>query len=361
MMRIKCARVYRVRLPMATSLRIAYAEIAEADVAYVEIETDNGVVGCGEAAPSPRVTGESISQAAEALSTLDRVLGTVDILDVGAVEDELLRAFPGSPAARAAASMAVYDVLGKVCGQPLRRLLGSRRAEVETDVTIGIKGVEETVSEALAWRERGFGVFKLKVGLDEEADVERVKRLRDQLGGDVRIRVDANQAWSPKRAVRVIARLERYDIELVEQPVPAWDVEGLKFVRERVGVPVIADESVMTAVDAARLASIRAVDGFNIKLMKCGGIGEALKIARVAEAFGLACMIGCMAESRLALTAAAHVACSSHAIAYVDLDSSLFLKEEPIKGGIAYSGSRIALPSGPGLGAELDKRALKTP
>jgi len=202
------------------------------------------------------------------------------------------------------------------------------------------KRAEKAISE-------GFEILKIKVEGSVERDWARVEALGD-LG--VRLRIDANQGFSPKDAVRFIRRLDNFKIELIEQPVPFWDIDGLRYVKENSNIPVFADESVHLARDALKLIKEKCVDGINIKLMKCGGLSEAIRIVSIAEVAGIPCMIGCMLESRVSLTAAAHLALAFRNIRYVDLDSHLFLKDDPVVGGMRIERGRVTLPDAPGLG-----------
>ena len=177
-------------------------------------------------------------------------------------------------------------------------------------------------------------------------DVRRIELVRQAAGPGTTLRVDANQAWTPRQAVTAITRLAAYDIELVEQPVPAWDIAGLQWLASRVEVPIMADESLFNAHDALRLLDCRAIDYLNIKLLKCGGIYEALKINAIAEACGVECMIGCMMESPISLKAAIHLAAAKKNITRVDLDSHLFLATPEAIPGIRCRGPEILLESG---------------
>ena len=198
----------------------------------------------------------------------------------------------------------------------------------------------------------GYTAVKTKVGKDSVLDVERVRRIRDTIGGDVRLRIDANQGWKPKEAVRCIRAMEDagLNLEWVEQPVAAADLEGMRYVTERVDTPIMADESLFGPDDAFRLLEMRAADLFNIKLMKCGGLRNARTIHAMAKACGVACMVGCMIESRIGITAAAHFACGQTGILAADLDAVDLMQPEHFSGGVRLDVNRILLPEGAGLG-----------
>jgi L-alanine-DL-glutamate epimerase-like enolase superfamily enzyme len=235
----------------------------------------------------------------------------------------------------------VHDLIGKKLGVPLHAFFGLSTARApRTSFTIGIDDVRvmmQKVGEAAE-----YPVLKVKVGTDKDEQVmDAIRSVTEKT-----LRVDANCAWSPREAVRKIATLEKFNIEFVEQPIPPGDVAGMRFVRENVSLPIIADESVKTSVDVEPLAG--AVDGINIKLMKCGGLREALKMVHVARSLGMKVMLGCMVESSVGITAAAHV---SPAVDYADLDGNLLLAEDPFEGVLVKEG-RIVLPDGPGLGVK---------
>jgi L-alanine-DL-glutamate epimerase-like enolase superfamily enzyme len=242
-------------------------------------------------------------------------------------------------AARAAVDMALYDLLGKDLNAPLWRILGLDPTRTPiTSFTIGLDKLDvmlEKLEEA-----RAFPLLKIK--LNTGADVEIIEAIRAKTAQ--RIRVDANCAWDPAEAVDVIKELDELGVEMIEQPVDREDLEGLKHVTDRVNVPVFADESCHVSADIPPLAD--CVDGINIKLMKCGGVSEALRMIHTARAFGLDIMIGCMIESSIAVTAAAHL---TPLVDAADLDGALLLKDDPFRGMTVRDG-KIVLPSGPGLG-----------
>jgi L-alanine-DL-glutamate epimerase-like enolase superfamily enzyme len=206
--------------------------------------------------------------------------------------------------------------------------------------------------DALQAREKGLRILKLKVGNDWEQDILRVLEVRKIVGDQLKLRLDANQGWTPKEAIRVIGTLEdkNAEIEFVEQPVKAMDYEGLKYVTDHVSTRIMADESLFSPGDALRLLRLRAVDLLNIKLMKCGGIHNALKINAIAETFGVECMLGSMIESKISLTAAVHLAAAKKNITMVDLDAAVLLAADPVVGGFHKELPFFYPGSAPGLG-----------
>lgn len=299
---------------------------------------DGTHVGWGEAAPSRRY-GED---AASVQAALTRVRGRIDLdpFALEVCERELARALPEDGAARAALDIALHDLLGKRVGLPLFRLLGLERLEAPpTSFTIGIASREETRRKTAA--AASYPILKVKVGFP--GDVEAVREVARSSGGK-RLVADANEGWSREEALERIPLLRDCGVEWIEQPLPAGDLEGLRRLREQSPIPIVLDESVRRAADLPGLAG--CADGINIKLMKCGGIREALRMIHVARALGLKILMGCMIESSIACTAAAHLA---GLLDWADLDGAALLAEDPFE-GMRLEGGRMRLPEGPGLG-----------
>lgn len=299
--------------------------------------THEGVTGIGEAAPSEHY-GETRGTVLAALDLLADELG----YDPFALEDTLAHinhVIGFNPAAKAALDMALYDLIGKRLNVPVYKLLGLSAARTPlTSFTIGIDTPQVMAQKALAARD--YPILKIKVGTKN--DIANLKAIREV--SKATIRVDANTAWTPKEAVRAINELAEFDIEFVEQPVAPSDLVGLKYVREHTPLPIITDESSITVEDIPRVAE--CADGINIKLMKCGGISHALKMIHVARAHHLKIMLGCMIESSLAITAAAHL---TPLVDYADLDGHLLVDNDPYV-GVRVEQGKLILPDGPGLG-----------
>jgi len=255
------------------------------------------------------------------------------------IEDILDRLPPGPPAARAAIDIALHDLIGKRLGQPLYRLFGVNPARLPlTSFTIAMDEPAIMAQRAAA---SNLPIIKIKLGGDH--DEALVAAIRGATAAQ--LRVDANAGWTREQAAQLIPRLKQYAIEFVEQPLAADDVEGLRWLkRQNFGVPIFADESIKTARDIARHAD--AVDGVVIKLMKTGGLREALRAIHIARAHELQIMLSCMVETSVGVTAAAHLAplCD-----YADLDGPLLIANDPYS-GVRYDGARLILPEGPGLG-----------
>ncbi len=325
-------------LPLASPFRIARGVQTHGYNVLARLEHD-GVAGLGEASPSAYY-GENRATVLAALGLFADALGDDPFLHEE-IMTEAGRLLGKHGAAKAALDMALFDLAGKRLGAPLYQLLGLNPAKTPvTSFTLGIDTPAEMARKAAA-AAREYPILKIKVGAAH--DVEIVRAIREVT--DVTLRVDANAAWTAKQAIATINALAPYTIEFIEQPVAASDLDGLKLVRENVDVPVIADESCVTLDDIARIAD--RVDGINIKLMKCGGVGHALKMISAARAHHLKIMLGCMAaESSLAITAAAQI---SPLVDYADLDGPLLLAADPFE-GVRYERGKLTLPDRPGLG-----------
>ncbi len=349
-MRVKRVDVYKVRLPYKQPFTIALGTSDYSVDVVVRLEDDEGRVGWGEASPAKRIIGESEDTIVAALKSLAPAIIGMSPLDVEAIEERMDKVILGNTSAKLALEIAAFDLKGKILGVKVRDLLGGYRDKVETDFTVGIKSPEEMASEAERIVEQGFRAIKLKVGVDVEEDVERVKAVRDAVGPDVRIRIDANQGWTVKQALKALNQMDRYDVELAEQPVRWDDLEGMALLTRMSPIPIMADESVHTPEDALKVVKMRAADYINIKLTKAGGLLKAKRIAAISEAAGIPNMIGCMMEGGVSITAGVHFAAATRNVVTTDLDSDISLKEDFVEGGSGLSNGYRTIPEGPGLG-----------
>jgi L-alanine-DL-glutamate epimerase-like enolase superfamily enzyme len=300
------------------------------------------------------VTGESFDACGEALrpEALSWLVGR-EVEKLPELDRELARRMPGTPAARAAVDMALHDLLARRLELPLVEMLGRAHEALPTSITIGIKNVDETLAEADEYFGRGFRILKVKTGLAVAEDVERLARLREKYppGGEVRIRADANQGYTPEDALRFFRETAKLDLEFLEQPVPADQTDAMRAFPEEIRNRIAADESLLSDRDAMRLAPPPRPAGiFNIKLMKCGGVAPARRIATIAELSGIELMWGCMDESVISIAAALHAALASPATRYLDLDGSLDLARDVARGGFVLENGRMRTAEGPGLG-----------
>lgn len=354
-MKITDIQVGDISLPLRRPFKTALRTVAAVNDVVVRICTDDGAFGYGEAPPTAVITGDTRGSILTAIEDYIRpaLLG-MDVLDLPGIMQRLHGCLAHNTTPKAAVDMAVYDLWAQAQGQPLYRLLGGERSVIETDLTISVNPVDEMVADSLSAVEQGFRILKIKVGKDSQADLDRISAIRQAVGPDILLRLDANQGWSAEEAVRILTALEDrgLKLELVEQPVPAWDFDGLRFIRQRVSTPILADESVFSVHDARRLLDMGAADYINIKLMKTGGIYKALEICRTAEEYGARCMVGCMLESRLSVAAAAHLAAGQGVVTMADLDGPSLCAEDPYSGGPQFCGARISMTGDIGIGVK---------
>ena len=339
-----------MRFRFEEPMKVAFATIQDMEACIVKVLTDEGITGYGEAAPLPFVTGDNLGTILAVGEEMRAALIGMDPRAIGAVHRVMDRLYSGNGAVKAGIDIACYDIAAKAAGVPLYKYLGGDDPHVHSDVTLGIDTPEKMAEKALEWVNKGFDILKVKLGEDIKTDAARMRAIREAVGPKIRLRIDANQGWTVKDTLKIAEELASLDVGLIEQPVSAFDFEGLKEIRDRSGLLIAADESCHDIHDAMRLSSMRAVDVVNIKLMKCGGIYPALKIAAICEAAGLTCMIGCMGESAIGNLAGMHLAAALDIIREVDLDAVYILKQEAVRGGFDHRGGRVTLWETPGIG-----------
>ena len=352
-MKISTNTVSELQIPLITPFNTAERTATCMSNMVVQITSDSGETGFGEAPPTAVITGDTKGSIRCAIEEfIAPAITGMDIEDIDGIEQRLKRAVVGNSSPRAAVDMAVYDLWAKSVGQPLYKLLGGHSDTIETDITISVNPLDEMVADSIKAVGRGFTCLKIKVGKEGLKDVERIAAIRQAVGPDIKLRVDANQGWDTKTALRIIRMLEEkdLDIDLIEQPVPAADFEGMKICTAASSIPILADESVFTSRDAIEVLEARAADIINIKLMKTGGIYEALKITGIAESYGVECMIGQMLEGKIATAAAAHLGAAKGVCTRADLDGPSLVSEDPYIGGPEFDGPFIRLTDAPGLG-----------
>src|SRR5688572_4730003 len=353
-MKIKDIKVWNADLGNTKPYTIAFKTVDQVRNAFVEIILENGITGIGSGNPSEYVTGENLNQTIEALQekNLDFLIGR-DIREMNQLLFEVLQKFPKNPAARAALDIALHDTFARFLNVPLVKLLGQKIKTLPTSNTIGIKNVEETLKEAIDYDQQGFKVLKVKLGKDLEEDIERMVKLREQFGKKMVIRVDANQGYSVQQTIDFFNRTKSLDIELIEQPLPAKAVTEMKNLPDEIKAKIAADESLLSPMDALELVKPpRAAGIFNIKLMKCGGVSQGLKIADIALHANVDLFWGCNDESAVSITAALHAAFACSNTKYIDLDGSLDLGRDEVKGGFILKDGYMSCSEKPGLGLE---------
>lgn len=354
-MKIKSIRSRLEKVSLKRPYEISYERFDSVTLLFVELTLDNGLIGFGSASPAYSVTQESISDCHQSLSesTLAYLIG-MDIRCVHGLLALTQSKLRHTPAAAAAVDMALYDAYAKLMEQPLARLLGQRHKSLATSVTVGInEHIPEILDEVAEYISQGFKVLKIKTGLNWSHDVEMLFRIREQVGRDVKVRIDPNQAYSIDDLKQFLAASEPLDLEFIEQPIARKDQMELRHLTESQRQAIALDESIHNVRDAIDVLSPSPLGGiYNIKLMKCGGITPALKIADVATAYDIQLMWGCMDESIISISAALHAAFCCPQTRYLDLDGSFDLAQDFVSGGFILQDGMMSVSERPGLGVE---------
>jgi L-alanine-DL-glutamate epimerase-like enolase superfamily enzyme len=340
----------KIEIEMEVPLETALGEVKKVENILIEIETEKGVKGVGIASPADRVTGETVGTALGAIDKVKNLIEDEEVKSYRKIHNKLSKKLSGQRSVIAGVEIALFDAICKEKDMKLSELVGGSNKPVETDYTIMIGDKEETKEEVEKALDAGFEELKIKIGKEIEKDVEKLEMISD-MAPEADLKVDANQGYTVKEAIRFDRKLREkgIELELFEQPVHHADFQGLKEVKDSIETPVAADESLKTREDAAKLASMNAADIYNIKLMK-SGVVEALDIISIAQSFNKELMIGCMAESTISIQAAAHIVSGTGAFDYVDLDAPFFLKEKYCQTDFK---PQIKL-EGPGTGIEID-------
>jgi L-alanine-DL-glutamate epimerase-like enolase superfamily enzyme len=350
-MKIKGLHCHIRRMKLKEPYSIYYESVDSCDGVFIRIETGEGMRGLGFAAPDPAVTGENANEVYDRFtSVIEPCLKGADVFEYARIMESLKNSLPDNPSARAMVDMALYDLLAQKAGVPLYKLLGGYRKKIATSITIGILPLDVTLSHAREYLERGFKILKIKGGKHVEEDIEKIVRVRASVGKQIRIRFDANQGYSLGESLRFLKETGKANVELLEQPTLKTDLELLKKVTIKSPIPVMADESLLSLSDVFEVSRHGSSDLINIKLMKTGGIMEAMQINSVARAAGIKAMVGCMDESALGISAALHFALSRPNVEYADLDGHLDLVDDPFEGMIRIEDGTIYPPVAPGLG-----------
>ena len=352
-MKITEVRLGMISVPLRVPFKTALRTVNSVEDVVVEIHTDTGAVGYGEAPPTGVITGDTTGAIIGAIQ--DHISKNIIGKDVDDFENLLMlvqSCILKNTSAKAAVDMALWYLYGQLYKIPVYKMMGGSRKSICTDITISVNDPDTMAKDAVDAINRGYDCLKVKVGKESEKDIARLSAISQVVPRETLIRIDANQGWTPKEAVRILNGMQEkgLDIEFVEQPVKGHDFDGLKYVTERSYVPVLADESVFSPEDALKIMQMRAADMVNIKLMKCGGLYNALKIASAAEVYGVECMIGCMLEAKISVNAAVHLACAKQIITKIDLDGPVLCSEDPILGGAVFAEKIITVSDEPGLG-----------
>lgn len=338
-----------LKTPFITSLR----RVDTLEDLVVIVECDDGSVGYGEGAPTPVITGETMGSMVATIEYIKPHLIGREIDDFDTILDAIHRLIVKNTTAKSALEIAMYDLRAKSLKLPLFRMLGGSKTTFRTDITISMGNVDKMIADSLSAVHLGYDTLKVKIGDNPKRDVERVVAIHDALDKNIRLRLDANQGWTAKESVTLLHALEKKDIiaEFIEQPVAADDIEGLKYIKQRVQTPLLADESIFSVKDARRLLEMQAIDYVNIKLAKTAGITQAIELANLSKEFGVKCMMGCMLEGPISVAAGVHVASAkADVITMLDLDAVSLLASHPVDTFVIFNESEIILSEEPGLG-----------
>ncbi|MEK4027871.1 dipeptide epimerase [Pseudobacillus sp. FSL P4-0506] len=359
-MNITKAEIFGIHLPLKTPFIISYATFHHMPSIIVKLETDNGLIGWGEAVPDEHVTGESFYSCIEILRhvLLPVVLGEHPF-QIEHIHHKMNQAITANPAAKAAIDIACYDLMGKAAGLPVYDLLGGKSHKKLTyPKVLSIEEPEVMADKARAAIEAGFQSLKLKVGMDRQMDVKRIQAVREAVGWNIPIRVDVNQGWHTYAvAIQAMKQLEPLQLAWIEQPIRLGDIEGLAHIKRQCTIPLMADESIQNGEQLIEMIKKDAVDKINIKLMKCGGIFPAVHIAKAAEYAGIDCQIGSMVESSIGSAAGYHAAISRKNITSTELTGPLLFSKDI--GDLTYEVPFVHLNNKPGLGLVINESALE--
>jgi len=344
-------------LPLLEPFETAQRRATSSPTVLVELSSGD-MVGYGEATPVRYVTGEDVTTVIHDISAAAKALEGARLSEYRLTSKKLAEILPYGKSARAGIEMAILDAFCKSLGIPLYRYLGGAPLKIETDVTIPICEPDHARELATKLHAKGFRQFKVKVGLDKDVDMARVIAVSEG-APDCLFNIDSNQGFTPTQAVE-FAREMKYRglrLQMMEQPVEAPDLDGLRYVTEHAGVPVYADEAAQTPEDVLDIVRYKAASGVNVKIMKAGMVG-ALEIKSICRAAGLDLMFGCMLESKIGQSAAVHIGCGTAAFNIFDLDSDLLLADQPVTGGVERHGPMLRVLDRPGLGCEIVESSL---
>lgn len=357
---IRQVELYRIFIPLNEPFIISLGPIHNAENVLVIIRTEQGPVGYGECSPFMSINGESAGTCMVVGGYFAQLLKGKNALDLEQHIDAMDKLIYGNSSIKSAFDMALYDLAAQHAGLPLYQFLSGKNDKlITTDYTVSIGAPEKMAADAVKIKEAGYPAIKIKVGSNGAMDVERIRLIREAVGDEIPLRIDANQGWSFEEAITTLQAMAVYNIEHCEEPIPRWAILDLPAVRKQSPVKIMSDESCGDHHDAERLIRLGACDYMNIKLGKSGGIFKAIKMVELATAAGMHLQVGAFMESRLAMTAFAHFALCSPMITHYDFDTALMFSTDPVTGGIIYGKNGvITVPETAGLGATIEPAAL---
>ncbi|WP_210518570.1 mandelate racemase/muconate lactonizing enzyme family protein [Hymenobacter terricola] len=358
---IQAISIYKLLVPLREPFVISLGPLHAVQNIVVVIRTADGHTGYGESSPFLTINGESVDTAFIVAQYFAPALKGRDALDLAGALAEMDRIIYGNSSIKSAFDIALHDIAAQHAGLPIYEFLGGNNRKVlTTDMTVSFGPPDKMQADATRFQQEGFPAIKVKLGGSLAADVARIRAIRDGIGPTHALRIDANQGWhTASNAIAVLQALGEFDIEHCEEPILRQHFMELSRVSASSPIPIMADESCGDEHDAARLIQLRACRLLNVKLGKSSGFHRAQKVARLGQAAGMKLQVGGFLESRLGMTAAAHLALTNDAIRYCDFDTPLMFAEDPVVGGIQYqAGGVVAVPTTPGLGATIDEAYL---
>jgi L-alanine-DL-glutamate epimerase-like enolase superfamily enzyme len=358
---ILSVELYQMKIKLKEPFIISLGTLTHAENVIVVIRTNQGITGTGECSPFMTINGESMETGMVVGKYLAQILKGKNALDIESCINAMNSVIYANNSIKSAFDMALYDIAAQHANKPLYSFLGgSNNKTLITDYTVSIDVPVKMAADALKIKEAGFQIIKVKLGGTKEQDVERICMIREAVGFDIPIRIDANQGWNTNTALDILNALAPYNIQYCEEPIPRWGFMNLPAIKKQSPIKIMADESCCDEHDAKRLFDLDACDYFNVKLGKSAGIYRAKKIIAVAEKHDIRIQLGGFLESRLGFTAAAHLALTSDVIIHCDFDTPLMFIEDPVSGGITYNDKgEIAIPEIAGLGAYVDAYYLQ--
>ena len=358
---ISRVEIYKSPIKLKEPFIISLGLVDQAENIIVVIRTDSGPSGFGECSPFKTINGESMDTCFIVGQYLAKGLLGKDPLNIEGCSQMMNKTIFGNSSIKSAFDIALYDLASQQAGLPLYAFLGGKNnKQLITDYTVSIGDPQKMAYDARKIKENGFQIIKVKLGSSGKEDIDRIRLIRDAVGHEIPVRIDANHGWNTEEAIETLIALSAYNIQFCEEPIARWNFMDLPKIKRLSPIPIMADESCCDHNDARRLIDIEACDFFNVKLGKSSGIFNALKIVKLTEQAGIKIQVGGFLESRLGFTASAHLALTSENIIYCDFDTPLMFVEDPVVGGISYeSNGIVTIPEEPGLGATIDNNYLK--
>ena len=357
---ISQVEIYKLRIPLIEPFITSLAYETHVENVIVVIRTEKGITGFGECSPYMPVNGESMDTCfivGQYFAKLMKGQNALKLEENLAAMDKLIYA---NSSIKSAFDIALHDIIGQHQQVPLYKFYkGKNNKELVTDYTVSLSDPEKMAADALKIKNQGYPSIKVKLGASGKKDVERIKKIREAVGDKIPLRIDANQGWNVKEAIDTLNALEKYDVEHCEEPIAKWNFMRLRKVKKNSPIPIMADESCGDAHDAERLIKLKACDMFNIKVGKAGGVFNAYEIVKLGGKAKMHMQVGAFLESRLGMTASAHLALCSDHIVHCDFDTPLMFSEDIVSGGLTYHANGVMkVPDVPGLGASIEQAQL---